>query len=111
DMQAPIAFDFRGKVDDVPVVLAGDIGSPDKWLRQQWPLPIALKGQVDGNAVRLDTKIARADTTTSLDELDAAFGAIAAKGSIKMIGDGARTRYAVDLTIPSLSLKDLPAKA
>jgi uncharacterized protein involved in outer membrane biogenesis len=111
NMQAPVAVDFRGKVDEVPVALAGDVGSPDGWLRQQWPLPIALKGEIDGNAVKLDTKIARAGTTTSLDELDAAFGAIAAKGSIKVINDGARTRYAVDLTIPSLSLKDLPAKA
>jgi AsmA family protein len=111
DMQAPVAVDFRGKVDEIPVALAGDVGSPDKWLRQQWPLPIALKGEIDGNAVKLDTKIARAGTTTSLDELNAAFGAIAAKGSIKVINDGARTRYAVDLTIPSLSLKDLPAKA
>ena len=111
DMQAPVAVDFRGKVDEIPVALAGDVGPPDKWLHQQWPVPIALKGEIDGNAVKLDTKIARAGTTTSLDELNAAFGAIAAKGSIKVINDGARTRYAVDLTIPSLSLKDLPATA
>jgi AsmA family protein len=111
DMHSPVAVEFRGKVDEVPVALSGDVGSPDKWLREQWPIPIALKGEIDGNAVKLDTKIARAGTTTSLDELNAAFGAIAAKGSIKVINDGARTRYAVDLTIPSLSLKDLPAKA
>jgi len=111
NMQAPVAVDFRGKVDEVPVALAGDVGSPERWLRQQWPLPIALKGEIDGNAVKLDTKIARAGTTTSLDEINAAFGAIAAKGSIKVINDGARTHYAVDLTIPSLSLKDLPVKA
>ncbi|HET8876637.1 MAG TPA: AsmA family protein [Casimicrobiaceae bacterium] len=111
DMQAPVAVDFRGKVDEIPVALAGDVGAPDKWLHQQWPVPIALKGDIDGNAVKLDTKIARAGTTTSLDELNAAFGAIGAKGSIKVINDGSRTRYAVDLTIPSLSLKDLPAKA
>ena len=111
DMQAPVAVDFRGNVDDVPVALAGDLGAPDKWLRQQWPFPIALKGQIDGNAVKLETKLARAGTTTSLDDLNAAFGAIAAKGSIKVISDGSRTRYVIDHDVPSLSLKDLPAKA
>jgi len=108
DMQAPVAVDFRGKVEGVPVALAGDLGAPDKWLHQQWPFPIALKGKVDGNAVRLDTKLARAGTTTSLDDIDAAFGSIAAKGSLKVIGEGSGTRYAIDLTVPSLSLKDLP---
>jgi hypothetical protein len=109
DMQAPVAVEFRGKVDDVPVGLSGDIGTPDKWLRQQWPLPIALKGEVQGSAVKLGTKLTRSGTTTSLDDLDVAFGAISAKGSIKLIGEGSRARYAVDLTIPSLAMKDLPA--
>jgi len=39
--QAPVAVEFRGNVDDVPVALAGDLGPPDQWLRQQWPYPIA----------------------------------------------------------------------
>lgn len=110
NLQAPVAVDFRGKVDGVPVALAGDLGAPDKWLHEQWPLPIALKGDIDGNAVKLDTKLARAGTTTRLDDLNATFGTIAAKGSIKVINDGARTRYAIDLAIPSLSVKDLPGK-
>jgi uncharacterized protein involved in outer membrane biogenesis len=109
DRQAPVAVEFRGRIDDVPVALSGDVGTPDKWLHQQWPVSIALKGEVQGAAVKLDTKLARAGTTTSLDDLDAALGAIAARGSIRMIGDGSRTRYAVDVTIPSLSMKDLPA--
>jgi uncharacterized protein involved in outer membrane biogenesis len=108
DIAAPIAVDFRGKVDEVPVALAGDLGSADKWLRQQWPFPVALKGAIDGNPVKLDTKLARAGTTTSLDDVDATYGSIATRGSIKVISDGPRTRYAIDLTVPSLSLKDLP---
>jgi uncharacterized protein involved in outer membrane biogenesis len=110
DMQAPVAVDFRGNVDGVAVALAGDVGSPDKWLREQWPFPIALKGDIDGNAVKLDTKLARSGTTTRLDDLDAAYGAIAAKGSIKVVNEGGRTRYVIDLNVPSLSVKDLPGK-
>ena len=107
DMQAPVAVDFRGKVDDVPVALAGDLGAPDKWLRQQWPIPIALKGDIDGNAVKLGTKLARSGTTTSLADLDIAYGKLAGKGSIRVINEGKRTRYAIDLTMPSLSVADL----
>lgn len=111
DMQAPVAVDFRGRLDDVPVALAGEVGPPDKWLRQQWPIPIALTGGIDGSAVKLETRIARAGTTTSLDELNAAWGAINAKGSIRIISDGSRTRYAIDLTMPSLSVANLPGNS
>lgn len=108
DMQAPIAVDFRGKVDDVPIALSGDLGSADKWLHQQWPFPVAVKGDIDGKAVKLDTKLARAGTSTTLDDLDASFGAVAAKGSVRIVDDAGRKRYVVDLDVPSLSLKDLP---
>ncbi len=110
DMQSPVALDFRGKVDNVPVALAGDLGAPDKWLRQQWPYPVALKGEIDGNAVKLNTRIARSGTTTSLDDVDVAYGAIAGNGSIRVINDASRTRYAIDLTVPSLSLADFAGK-
>lgn len=111
DMQAPVAVDFRGKVDDVPVALSGDLGAPDQWLRQQWPIPIALKGDIDGNAVKLGTKLARSGTTTSLGDLDVAYGALAGKGSIRVSNDGSRTRYAIDLNVPSLSIADLGGKS
>jgi AsmA family protein len=107
DMQAPVAVDFRGKVDDVPVALSGDVGAPDQWLAQRWPIPIALKGDIDGNAVKLGTKLARKGTTTSLDNLDVAYGALAGSGSIRVINDSARTRYAIELSVPTLAVADL----
>ncbi|MFI4888078.1 MAG: AsmA family protein [Burkholderiales bacterium] len=111
DMQAPVALDFRGTIDDVPVALAGDLGAPDKWLRQQWPWPVALKGEVDGNAVKLRTKIARSGTTTNLDDVDLVYGPVAGNGSIRVINDASRTHYAIDLTVPSLSLADFAGNA
>jgi len=111
DMQAPIAVDFRGKVDDVPIALSGDLGSADKWLHQQWPFPVAVKGDIDGKAVKLDTKLAREGTATRLDDLDASFGAIAAKGSVRIVDDGGHKRYLIDVNVPSLSLTDLPDTA
>jgi hypothetical protein len=111
DMQAPVAVDFRGKVDDVPVALSGDVGAPDQWLAQRWPIPIALKGDIDGNAVKLGTKLARTGTTTSLDNLDVAYGALAGSGSIRVLNDGARTRYAIELSVPALAVADLGGKS
>jgi uncharacterized protein involved in outer membrane biogenesis len=111
DLQAPVAVDFRGRIDDVPVALSGDLGAPDKWLRQQWPYPIALKGEIDGSGVKLETKLARSGTTTSLDDLDIAYGAIAGKGSLRVVSGGGRTRYVIALALPSLSLAELGARA
>jgi len=111
DMQAPVAVDFRGKVDDVPVALSGDVGAPDQWLAQRWPIPIALKGDIDGNAVKLGAKLARTGTTTRLDNLDVAYGALAGSGSIRVINDGARTRYAIELRVPALAVADLGGKS
>ena len=109
-LQSPVAVDFRGKVEDVPVALSGDLGAPDKWLRQQWPYPIALKGEIDGNNVKLDTKIARAGTTTRYDDIDAAYGSIAARGSVRAVSEGGRTHYAIELAIPAIALADFAAK-
>ena len=109
-LQSPVAVDFRGKVEGVPVALSGDLGAPDKWLRQQWPYPIALKGEIDGNKVKLDTKIARAGTTTRYDDVDAAYGSIAAKGSIRAVSEGGRTHYAIALAIPAVAVAEFSAR-
>ena len=109
DMQAPVAVDFRGKVDDVPIALSGDLGAPDKWLRQQWPYPVALKGDVDGKSTKIEAKIARSGTTTSVDDLDVAYGPLAGKGSVRIVNEAARTRYVIALTVPLLALADLAA--
>ena len=110
DMQAPVAVEFRGEVEDVPIALSGDFGAPDKWLRQQWPYPVSVKGEIAGNATKLQTKLARSGTTTSLDDLDVTYGVIAGKGSVRIVNDGSRTRYVIDLTIPALSLGELAAQ-
>lgn len=104
DFTAPMAIDFRGKVDGTPVALSGEIGPAQSLLAQRTPYPVALKGQVDGTGVRLSTKIARSGTATTFEDLDLAYGAIAARGSLRSVTTAGRTHYAVALDIPSLSL-------
>jgi uncharacterized protein involved in outer membrane biogenesis len=108
DMKSPVAVDFLGSIDDVPVALAGDLGPPDQWIAQQWPYPVAVKGEVDGAPVKLTTKIVKAGTTTTLDELAFSYGSITGTGRVRSTLEGARTRVAMALDIPSLSLADLP---
>lgn len=111
DLAAPVAVEFRGKVDDVAVALSGDLGPPATWLAQRWPYPVALKGEIDGNKVKLSTQVAKAAGTTTFGDLDIAYGAIAAKGTIRAITANGKMRYAIDLTVPSLSVADLSRTA
>jgi uncharacterized protein involved in outer membrane biogenesis len=112
DLASPAAVDFRGTVDDVPVALEGELGPPSQWLAQQWPYPLALKGEVDGQKLRMTTKLAKSGTTTTLDDLALDYGPIAAKGRVQSTTQGTATRYAFALDIPVLSLAALPgAKA
>ena len=108
DMSAPIAVDFRGTIDDVPVAVAGDLGPPSQWLAQQWPYSLALKGQVNGNDAKLSTKLAKAGATTTLDDVDIRYGKIAATGRIRSTTEAGKTRYAIELSVPSLALADIP---
>jgi uncharacterized protein involved in outer membrane biogenesis len=110
DLSGPVAVEFRGKVDDMPVALSGDLGPPEQWLAQKWPYPLAVKGEIDGNNVSLTTKLAKSGTTTTFDDLKVDYGPIAATGRVRSTTEGARTRYAVELNIPSLSLAELPVK-
>jgi hypothetical protein len=110
DLTTPIAVDFRGRIDDISVAVSGDLGPAAQWLAQQWPYPVALKGQVDGNDAKLSTKLAKSGTTTTLDDIDVRYGKIAATGRVRSFVEGGRTRYAMDLNVASLSLADLPAK-
>ena len=108
DLASPAAVDFRGRVDDVPVTLEGELGPPSQWLAHQWPYPLALKGEVDGQKLRMTTKIAKAGATTTLDDLALDYGAIAAKGRLQSTTEGAKTHYAFALDVPVLSLAALP---
>ncbi len=107
DLDAPVAVDFRGRIDDVAVALSGDLGPPGAWLAQRWPYPVALKGEIGGTKAKVSTQLSRSGGTTTLDDLDATYGAVAGKGRVRAITEGTRTRYAIELAVPALSLADL----
>lgn len=107
DMDAPIAVDFRGVIDDIPIALNGDLGPASQWLAQKWPYPIALKGEIDRRNVKMSTQLAKSGTTTSLDDLAVNYGSVAVTGSVRSRSEAGKTRYAIALDIPNLSLAEL----
>jgi AsmA family protein len=107
DMSSPVAVDFRGTVADIPVAVSGDLGAPELWLRGQSPYPLALKGDVAGKATRVEAKIARDGKVITLGDLSASYAGVVATGSIRIADDKGRSKYIVDLHIPSLAIAQL----
>jgi uncharacterized protein involved in outer membrane biogenesis len=107
DLASPIAVDFRGAVAGVPIVVSGDLGAADLWLRERAPYPVAMKGEVNGKAVRVDAKIVRDASTTLLRDLSLAYGSVKGTGSVRIVEAAGKKRYVVDFHVPSLTVADL----
>ncbi|MDE2208954.1 MAG: AsmA family protein [Betaproteobacteria bacterium] len=104
DFASPMAVDFSGKVNGIPVALSGNLGPAEALLAQRGHYPVAVVGQVDGTGVKLSTKLARSGNTTTLDALDAAWGSIAMRGRLQAVSTAGGMRYVFALDVPSLSL-------
>jgi AsmA family protein len=105
---APVEAEFRGKVDDVAVALAGNLGPVDALRAGRWPYPVAAKGGIGGKSAKVSTKFGMEGDVVRLDDLDFTLGAFAAKGQATVTAKGGRRIYAFNLAIPAISLADLP---
>ena len=103
---SPVAAELKGKVGDVALALTGTLGSLDALRTGQSPYPIAIKGEIDGKPAALTARIARAESTTTLDPFDLSWGTLAAKGQVRVIASGTRTKYVFSLTAPTWSPAD-----
>ena len=103
---APINAEFRGKLDDVPVSLSGNLGPLDTFVQRREPYPITIKGQVAGREANLGTKVRIVEGTTRLEDLAIGFGASKATGEAT-VATGARKKVTLRLASPSIALADL----
>lgn len=110
-MSSSVALDFRGVVGDVPVALAGTLGSFDSLVNRRWPFPVDVKGEVAGQKVALATKVTAQAQRYELADLALAVGASAVKGSFAVDAGGARPKVVFDLTAPALALAAVPVPA
>ncbi|MEP7329733.1 MAG: AsmA family protein, partial [Betaproteobacteria bacterium] len=108
DAQAPIAAQFRGKVDDVTVALEGTLGPLESLIQQRWPYPVTLKGKIEGRQVDVATKVTKNNTTYVLDDLDLHFGANTVAGKFSVITGGVRPKLVFELATAALAMADLP---
>jgi len=109
DFQSSISAQFRGRVSNVAVALEGDLGPVEALVQHRWPYPISLKGEINSEKSAISTKLTVADTAVTLDEVNVTRGAASVTGKIVVTRGGARPRYSVTLSSPSLAVADLAA--
>ena len=111
-MSAPVAVDFRGTIDDGAGRVTGDLGPPGAMARATMAVSAGAEGpdrrqrrQADDEAREGgnddDTRRHRRSTTARSP----------ATGRVRSTIEASKTRYAVDLTVPSLALAEPPAEA
>ena len=104
DSQSLANAEFRGRINDVAVVLRGQLGSLDSLVGRRWPYPIALSGEIDGQKAAIGTKLRVDGDAVHMDELEVAIGPNVVKGAISVVSGGARLRYTINLAAPVLTM-------
>jgi len=104
---APINAEFRGKVDNVPVSLSGNLGPLDTLLKRQAPYPVSIEGEVGGRKTNVVTKATVTDASTRLEDLAVTLGSSKLTGQAIVTTAGSRRKVSLRLSSPALSMADL----
>ena len=108
---APIAGEFHGSVNGVPVSLRANLGSAAALQGQRWPYPVDLQGEVASRSTTLKAKVTPTGTTTRVEDLALAFGALSLDGRVEVDRSGKVPRYVVDLHTPRFAPEALALPA
>jgi len=111
DAQSPISGSFRGKINDTPVALEGDFGPLEQLLRQRWPYPVTVQGNVNERAAKVDTRMTVQGNTVALEPLQVGYGSTQLTGQLTVTTGGPRTKLAFKLSAPTMTLGELVATA
>jgi uncharacterized protein involved in outer membrane biogenesis len=113
DAQSPVSGTFRGKINDTAVALEGDFGPLEQLLRQRWPYPVAVQGEINGKKASVGTQVTVKGNVVGLDALKIGSGSSTLTGTMTVLTGGARPVLTFKLDAPTLSLADFmpPAKA
>ena len=104
---SPINAEFKGRVDNVPVALSGNLGPLDTLIQRRAPYSISVDGQVANQPASVSTKIRFDNGGARLEELTLGMGASKATGELVIVTGGARPAITVRLSSPALSMADL----
>ena len=106
--QEAIHAEFRGKVDAVPIELKGELGALEALVARRWPYPIDVGGDIAGRKATLKALLRVDEHTYAFDPLDLAFAGHVVKGRGSFTTGGARPRLALDASMDSLKVAELP---
>src|SRR5215472_12572601 len=111
DAQSPISGSFRGRINDTTVALEGDFGPLDQLLRQRWPYPVTVQGEVSGKKMSINTQMTAQPDAIALDNLQLGAGSSRLTGQMTVATTGPRPKLAFNLAAPTLTLSDLELTA
>lgn len=113
DAQSPISGRFRGTINDTAVALEGDFGPLEQLVRQKWPYPVTVQGDINGKKGSVDTQVSVQNNVVNLDNLKVGSGASQLTGKMAVVTGAARPKVTFKLDAPVLALADFrfPAAA
>jgi uncharacterized protein involved in outer membrane biogenesis len=113
DAQSHISGRFRGSVNDTAVALEGDFGPLDQLMRQKWPYPVTVQGEIAGKKASVDTQVSVQNNVIGLDNLKIGSGSSQLTGKMAVVGGTARSKVSFKFDSPTLNVADFsfPAAA
>ncbi|MDQ6917129.1 MAG: AsmA family protein [Pseudomonadota bacterium] len=104
----PVSARFRGTVGDIAVAMEGDVGPLQALAQQRWPYPISLKGEVNGQAASIATKVRIEGKTVNFDELQVGTGNSKIEGQLVLTPGAPRSKMSAKLASARVAWSDLP---
>src|SRR5207245_2284656 len=104
DAQSPVSGRFRGKVNDTAIALEGDFGPLDQLMRQRWPYPVTVQGEINGKKASVGTRVSVQGNVVGLDELKIGSGSSAMTGKMAVVTGGPRSQVTFKLAAPTFTL-------
>ncbi len=107
DALSPVSGRFRGKINDTAVALEGDFGPLDQLMRQKWPYPVTVQGDINGKKATVDTQLTVKDSVVGLDNLKVGSGSSQITGKMAVVAVGTRPKVTFKFDAPTLWVADL----
>ncbi len=107
DALSPVSGRFRGKINDTAVALEGDFGPLEQLVRQRWPYPVTVQGDINGKKASVDTQLTVKDSVVGLDNLKVGSGSSQMTGKMAVVAVGTRPKVTFKFDAPTLWVADL----
>jgi AsmA family protein len=106
DAQSPISGKFRGTINDTAVALEGDFGPLEQLVRQKWPYPVTVQGDINGKKAKVDTQVTVQGNAVGLDNLKIGSGASQLTGKMAVVAGTTRPKVTFKFHAPVFVLAD-----